>query len=222
MPTPEQVQAADAVLQEYNDRIDEAYGLHLDAAAAMPRWADYFLESQRLSLRQLAHTPNGPKTIEDLDAIGFHYGEGDANTSAAVVLHQCTQGELKVRNQKGGANERASSRALFTTIYQFWEDHYRQEFARSLGLAKNGITSDFFGDIRLIRNGIIHHRNKATDDVKKCKLLKLFSPDQEIYLSDDQTKFVIRKLREALNETLRANDNETLSPREFSLEGAEG
>ena len=207
MPTPEQVQAADAVLQEYNDRIDEAYGLHLDAAAAMPRWADYFLESQRLSLRQLAHTPNGPKTIEDLDAIGFHYGEGDANTSAAVVLHQCTQGELKVRNQKGGANERASSRALFTTIYQFWEDHYRQEFARSLGLAKNGI---------------IHHRNKATDDVKKCKLLKLFSPDQEIYLSDDQTKFVIRKLREALNETLRANDNETLSPREFSLEGAEG
>ena len=89
---------------------------------------------------------------------------------------------------------------LLITIYQFWEDHYRQAFAAAVGKLKNKITSDFFGDIRYIRNGVVHHRNRATDEVEKCKILKLFVPDQEIHLTTEQVKLVVRSVREALDD----------------------
>lgn len=142
-----------------------------------------------------------PKSIEDMDASSFQYGEGDPRTPHATMLHQSNQGELKARNRKGGANDRAMSRVLLITIYQFWEDHYRQEFARALGKEeKDEIKSDFFGDIRHMRNGIIHHRNRATADIRRCKILKLFAPDEEVYLTSEQAKQVMRGVREALDD----------------------
>lgn len=200
MSSSQQIQNAHAVLQEYNDRIDEAYALNLDASTAMQRWADWLLKQQRYIVRNQALLPGGPKSVEEMDASSFHYGEGDANTPDATVLHQSTQGELKARNLKDGANERALSRMLLITIYQFWEDHYRQAFAAAIGKPKNEITSDFFGDIRYIRHGVIHHRNLATDEVVKCKIWKLFAPNQEIFLTSDQVKLVVRGVRDALDD----------------------
>ena len=84
----------------------------------------------------------------------FHYGRGDVNTDAALILHESTQGELKERNSHGGANDRSMSRLLLIVIYQFWEDHYREGFAKAVGVDKNAIVSDIFGDIRRIRNDI--------------------------------------------------------------------
>jgi hypothetical protein len=195
----DQVQRAHNILNEYNDRIDEAYALNLDALTGMKRWADFFHKQQEDVLKDNPNW-NGPKTIQEMDLMNFHYGEGDANTSDAVVLHESTQGEVKARNQQGGANERAMSRVLLITIYQFWEDHYRSEFAKSIGKSKNYITSDFFGDIRHIRNGIVHHRNLATAEIDKCKCLKIFKPNQEIHLTSDQAKLVIQSVRQALDE----------------------
>ncbi|HEY1932775.1 MAG TPA: hypothetical protein VGG99_12235 [Acetobacteraceae bacterium] len=117
-----------------------------------------------------------------------------------MILHESTQADMKARNRKGGHNERAMSRVLLTTIYQFWEDRYRGLFASEIGSKKDEVTSDFFGDIRYIRNAIVHHRNVATVEVNKCKVLKLFTPGDAIHLTADQVRFVVRGVRLALDE----------------------
>ena len=159
-----------------------------------------FVDVQQSQITKFANDPTFPKSIEAMDKLSFHYGRGDVNTDAALILHQSTQGELKERNSHGGANDRSMSRLLLIVIYQFWEDHYREGFAKAVGVDKNAIVSDIFGDIRRIRNDIIHHQNTATVDGAKCKLLKFFKPGDEIYLSSDQAKLIIQNIRKALDD----------------------
>ncbi len=194
------VDAALAVLAEFNDRVDHAYGLYLDATVAMARWADFLREGQNKILEGIRDKPGSPKTVEELDKVPFSYATGDPNDPASLIQHESPQGELKARNGRGGTNEREMSRLLILTMYQFWEDHYRRIFAAKIGKEKNEIVSDYFGDIRLIRNAIVHHRNVATEEILKCKVLKLFRPGEEIYLNDAGVIRLIGDLRSALEE----------------------
>ncbi|WP_156928476.1 hypothetical protein [Bradyrhizobium sp. th.b2] len=189
------------MLAEYSSLVDDAYALFLDAMSAMPKFATWLEDSQRRSLEMFRGHENGPTTVEELDNTSFLYGTGDPNKPEEVrVQHESTQGEVKARNQQHGVNCRTVSRVLIITIYQFWEDHYRQQFANLVGKAKNEIASDFFGDIRHLRNDIIHHRNFASERVAKCKRLKYFEPGDEIFLSQDEAIEVMSELRAALDE----------------------
>jgi hypothetical protein len=188
------------VLAEYSAIIDESYALYLDTTAAMSHFAKFFEEQQKLVLQSLIEHATGATTIEELDKANIHYGIGDANTDQMRVQHESTQGDFKARNRKGGINARSMSRILLVTIYQFWEDHYRSAFGEAVGKIKNEILSDFFGDIRFVRNDIIHHRNIATSDIKRCKILKFFEPGHEICLDEDQVQEVVKALRISLDQ----------------------
>jgi hypothetical protein len=197
--TSDQVKAV-ALLNEYAALVGDAYALYLDAGSAMPRFATFIEEQQQRNLKQFKGQADAPQTIEQLDAANFFYGKGDPNYPGSRVQHVSTQGELKARNQEDGSNCRTVSRVVILTIYQFWEDHYRQQFALAVEKAKNDIASDFFGDIRHIRNDIIHHRNYASERVLKCKTLKYFEPGDEIFLSKEEVMEVMVKFRIALDD----------------------
>ncbi|GAA2056678.1 hypothetical protein GCM10009722_14150 [Williamsia deligens] len=66
----------------------------------------------------------------------------------------------------------------FTYMHAIWDEQFRPRLAeffnRSLpepdALGKNDITSDFFGDIRLIRNDFVHHYGEA-DSATKLRVI---------------------------------------------------
>jgi hypothetical protein len=188
-----------ALLNEYAEIVGDAYALYLDAGAAMPRYATFVEEQQQRSLVTFMGQDDAPQTLEQLDRANFYYGRGDPNDPSARIQHVSTQGELKVRNRDDGANCKTVSRVVILTVYQFWEDHYREQFANAVCKVKNDIMGDFFGDIRHIRNDIIHHRNHASERVNKCKLLKYFKPEQEICLDKEQVMEVMVQFRCALD-----------------------
>lgn len=189
-----------ALLNEYAEIVDEAYALYLDSIYAMPKFATWVEETQVRSLELFKGQEDVPTTVEELDETHFIYGAGDPSDPKARVQHVSKQGALKARNREDGANCRTVSRVLIITIYQFWEDHYRHQFAKAVDKASNEIQSDFFGDVRYLRNDIVHHRNHASERVMKCKLLKYFQPGEEIYLNKEQVMEVMVKLRSALDD----------------------
>lgn len=191
---------ATQVLNEFNAVVDDAYALYLDATTAMFTYVEWFEQRQRETIARLADQ-GGPKTIEEADKLRFHYGAGDPNKSKEARLQfESTQGELKERNKKNGGNYRKMSRVLIITIYQYWEDYYRQKFAEAVGKSKNDIKHDLLGDIRLFRNDIVHHSNLATAEIQKCKVLKHFATNEEIQLDQDQVLSLVSKLRQALDD----------------------
>lgn len=189
-----------ALLNEYAEIVGDAYALYLDAGAAMTRFVTFLEEQQRDSLVRFKDQKDAPQTIEQLDQSRLFYGNGDPNDPSSQIQHVSTQGEVKERNRDNGKNAKTISRVVILTIYQFWEDHYREEFAKALEKSKNEIASDFFGDIRHIRNDMIHHRNVASERVLKCKTLNYFGIGDEIYLEKDEVMGLMVQFRTALDD----------------------
>ena len=189
-----------ALLSEYAEIVDDAYALYLDAGAAMTRFVTFLEQQQRDTLARFKGQKDAPQTIEQLDQTSFIYGKGDPNAPSAQIQHVSKQGEVKERNRGNGKNAKTVSRVVILTIYQFWEDHYREEFAKALEKSKNEVASDFFGDIRNIRNDMIHHRNIASGRVLKCKLLKYFGVGDEIYLEKEEVMELMVQFRTALDD----------------------
>lgn len=108
------------------------------------------------------------------------------------------QGNLKDRNRSGGKNELEIGKQCVVSLYAFWEDYLRLELAKAKGLVQQGKTKDkeverilsnhmsfdFWGDIGLLRNSILHHNSISTNTCgSKTKILKWFPAGSEIALT---------------------------------------
>ncbi len=58
-------------------------------------------------------------------------------------------------------------------IYQLWETRFRSEIANHFGIENTNVRCDFFGDLRVIRNSLIHESaSMLRKDVENFKVLK--------------------------------------------------
>ena len=64
---------------------------------------------------------------------------------------------------------------------------------------KNDLKIDSFGDIRLLRQAIMHNRGIATSDMVRCKKFKWFKPKETINIRYEQIlhikNYLISELR---------------------------
>ena len=57
-------------------------------------------------------------------------------------------------------------------IYHLWEDNYRAYVAKRLSLDKNQVECDLMGDIRLVRNEIVHNNSQLDENtINELKML---------------------------------------------------
>lgn len=67
------------------------------------------------------------------------------------------------------------------SVYALWEEEYRPRLAEAHGRTQAEEMYPLLGDLRLLRNDVIHHRGIATaDNTGRCEVLKWFQPDQII------------------------------------------
>jgi hypothetical protein len=52
---------------------------------------------------------------------------------------------------------------LIVTLYTAWDAEFRRRVAACHGVPDEAVKADFFGDLRLLRNDIVHHRGRASD-----------------------------------------------------------
>ena len=83
--------------------------------------------------------PNDPKQLLGSSTIG-----------------QIPQIELLKCLQQGGEFENIVTRAFIVFVYHLWDDAYRVEIANKLSINKNRVKCPLMGDLRRIRNLIIH------------------------------------------------------------------
>ena len=53
--------------------------------------------------------------------------------------------------------------AFLVFIYQLWEDKTRPEISKIYGVSPNQVVCTLMGDVRHVRNDIIHHQGKASN-----------------------------------------------------------
>jgi hypothetical protein len=187
-------QQVSEVLREFAIVINSIAGVCFDAI----RGFDHNLkEMDRFQQRLISESSsNEPQDVQlqHLDNAWILYGRGDPNDPNSVVHHQTTRREFKIRNSHDGSNRIFIGNMGLIAIYQYWEDVYRQRIADVFKVQKDNVQCDIFGDLRIIRHSILHHKGVALPEIARCKELQWFKPKDQIVIDTSRFSGLLEKL----------------------------
>jgi len=188
------------LVAEFEQVLDSVYGLYLDSTMGFAYALQFVGQAESASLAAIRSRDPELATPAYVDSLPLTFGRGHPNATDAVALHQVSIGEFKERMRKGGRNYREIANLCLVLLYQFWEDHYRGAIASALGIEKNQLTSNLFGDLRQLRRSILHNRALAIPDVRSNTILTWFKPDDPIQLDERMFEDLVKAVRAALAE----------------------
>jgi hypothetical protein len=88
--------------------------------------------------------------------------------------------------QDQGPVEALLGRQRIVAVYALWEEEYRPRLAKARGRSLTEEIYPLLGDLRRLRNDVIHHHGIATaDNAGHCEVLRWFQPG-EVILVDGQ------------------------------------
>ena len=177
-----------ATITDFFGEIDEVFGFYFDFGMACHIAKTRLEELQG----QLGASDDSP----------FMYKDGPPQDTPEVevkkALHATTFSSVKQRLGKEGYDVLKAAEAVVVVVYHIWEEKYRRNLTDNDGKPLGEISSDIMGDLRLLRNSIIHNKGIADANIVKCKLLKKFKPGDRIALIESDIYIIIRAIKSEL------------------------
>lgn len=147
-----------------------------------------------LGLRQLLERLPDGTPPENPDPRIF-VGPDDPNTLGARVHASWRRSDLVSAVDIAGWLREWLTHAWVALVYARWESYYRPAFARLNGVGVDRVGSHVVGDIRHLRNDIVHHGGVATNrNTGRCRIITRFQAGDRIIFTPDD----IRVLHAAL------------------------
>ena len=106
-------------------------------------------------------------------------------------MYSTTLGEMRTRNEPSGDNSMLLGNMCVVMLYEHWECHFRPVLNNAVGASK--IPVPIWGDLRLLRNGILHN-GKAKKDILKAEILKWYKPGDPIVIDQEKFRDIIFQL----------------------------
>lgn len=201
------------LFQEFAEKLEEQHTYYLDSTIGFSVLYERLVAKQNkvkqfLGDHELAND-------EFLDTCSTAYRELSGKDLIPVSLSPLMkQGDVKTRNKENGRNCSILGANCLVTLYSYWEEYLRIEVGIAMGVLEKGATNteatrailnqhvvnDLWGDIRLLRNSIVHKDGVASSDIAKCKIIKCFSPGEPIQLDFNRMRAIFLLLAEYRNE----------------------
>jgi len=195
----------ETIIKEYMDIVSSVYGVYLDGCQGFSSSKKVFEQSQLVTIQNnkklLAEHGSSAATsycltIEALDSACLIYSKGSKSESNYRMLHYCeTQKEYKSRNSPDGENYKFIGNMALISIYEYWENSCRNKLAVYHQVKQCKIKSTVFGDLRYLRNSIIHHNGVALPDVEKCKKFFWYKKMMKFLLIGIKWKILFQQLK---------------------------
>ena len=140
---------------------------------------------------------NNPSAVlEDVDRSLIYLSRVDPHVRDAKFQHATTIGIYKQRNSEGGDNTILMHRLIIVTLYSFWEHRFRPAFVAHR--PESEFKMDIFGDLRLLRNCILHKLGRCDEEIKGMKLLTWFSGGDEIVFTQEMMDSIFFEVKSAI------------------------
>lgn len=111
----------------------------------------------------------------------FTYSQIFSKEFCVSNIQLATQGQVKARNSPGGDNFTTLGQLCLVSIDDFWNEYLRQEYVIAKGhldrdesdqsivqaRLREYASHDLWGDLRLLRNSIVHNKGIATSDTAR-------------------------------------------------------
>jgi hypothetical protein len=90
---------------------------------------------------------------------------GEQMPTVGLFFHK--KGEVKERVKNGGSNQHYIVFAVIVTLCVYWEDYFREKVAKAYRKKKIEYKHNFWGDLRLLRNTLVHKNKETADRFRK-------------------------------------------------------
>lgn len=161
------------LLLELYKNIDDIFLGYFISLTAPQTWRptldQYTTESKDLWTAEMGlNDEDADKRVEEADHM---FGEGEFRVQTTTS---------KLRNILApGVFEDLQAKNAIKLIYDSWETKYRPQLQN---LVDQEIQGDIWGDLRYLRNSIVHRDSLGIEGIEKAKLIKHFVPGQKITL----------------------------------------
>ncbi len=188
---------------EFASEIETLSTLYLDSIAGYSVLHKRLLAEQENVKKILGEHEYANTEFQDKCSILYkHLCEKDFTpVSMSPVMKQ---GDMKERICENGQNYLLLGNLCIVSAYSYWEEYLRIEIGIAIGVLKKGaknsdetrkilnqnVKSEFWADMRYLRNSIVHNKGIANSDMSKCKIIKCFRPKQKIELDYDKMKAI--------------------------------
>nr|VFK46138.1 MAG: hypothetical protein BECKTC1821D_GA0114238_102820 [Candidatus Kentron sp. TC] len=181
----------DDVVREYIDFINEQVGTYMDAMAG---FAGHHTRVQRQVHR--VQRPVGKRKEQGETVVVWASYEDPSQPD--VIHNRIVRADDYLKaNSSGGSNEQQHARAIIIFLFTYWEDEIRPRLAASKAVSVSEVCSDIMGDIRILRNAILHAKGiiRSTEHRRLRVLNSMFPSDMPIHISyeDMHRLFVLIK-----------------------------
>lgn len=133
----------------------------------------YFAFSGALNGRLLAHEKF--KSLLKHPNNTFFVGRGPPDSGqqpGRSTIAQMRQGDFLECLKPGGVFEDQNAKAFLVTIFHRWDEHFRPSIARLLSVPPNAVQCDLMGDLRIVRNAIVHASSDiSSPDIARLRIL---------------------------------------------------
>lgn len=140
-----------------------------------------------------------------LSSVPTHYLKGQGQVSAGKrVLGTAGMNMVEFVDSlaKGGEFEDWHNKAFVVMLYQRWEESYRCRIAQALGLEKNKVRCSLMGEVRLLRNVIIHDNGEVAERFSAPLLSRIWGaiPLGFLFITDGMATAMVKQLNAVLVE----------------------
>ena len=200
---------------EFTNVWQRLQALYLDAAAGFALIRGHVEQEQSTSRAYVQGSELGSEEFQD--TCMFTYDKIFSNSFCTSGIHRAKQGEVKARNTLDGTNFIVLGQLCLVSFYDFWNEYLRREYVIAKGkldpnetdneVVKRAVSEhashDLWGDIRYLRQSIVHHQGIAVPEVAKCRLIKWFQPGDSIALNPDRMRRLFLALLRFRNELFK-------------------
>jgi hypothetical protein len=173
-------EAFDDVIREYIDFVNRQVGVYMDALAG---FAGHQTRIER-QVRRI-NRPVDSRVDSEGQRVVVYASYEDPTQPDVIHSRIIRATDYIAANSKSGSNEQQHSQAVLVFLFTYWEEEIRPRLATSKNVELQEVRSDIMGDLRILRNVILHSksilRSEKHRDLKK--LSDMFLVDQPVHVS---------------------------------------
>ncbi|MCY3813359.1 MAG: hypothetical protein OXH15_16315 [Gammaproteobacteria bacterium] len=128
--------------------------------------------------------------------VGTEFPDGEQRPGKSTIA-SLTVGELLDSLAEGGDFEDRQNRALVVMLYHRWDEWYRHRIGSALGLKKGRIRCSLMGEVRQLRNLIVHENGIVPESFNAPMLARIWNGIPVGYLAISDR--MVHALMEQLN-----------------------
>lgn len=189
-----------SISKEFIAFVNRQKGVYVDACAG-------FAENKRVVGRQAFRVmkEGGYKSDEPGKQVVLHTWAHDESHPDNVTNHITLASSFTEANSIHGSNSQQVCKSIVVFIFAYWDEEVRPKLARSICVANKQIRSDIMGDIRLLRNDILHNKSVMSEESHRrlTTIAELFVPGQPIVFYHSTMNEIFKKINRGVAYMLR-------------------